>query len=100
MENLMVFGVLGVGAIGLFLFIFFQGKKVMVHKEHIFDGGTISFFGFVIGIVVFAYSIRLIVMAVTGLSADFIGETVVTSGVAVLPLVLIGFIGFYKKRWG
>ena len=100
MENLVILGVLGVIAIGLFFFVYFQGKKVKEKEEHSLEGETISFFGIMVSIVVFSYTFRLIVMALTGLSADFFGPTVVTSGVAVLPLVVFGLIGFYKKRRG
>ena len=53
-----------------------------------------------VSLIILAYFIRLIVMMVTGLSSDFVETTVVTTGIAFLPLIFLVLIGVWKKRRG
>ena len=100
MVDLVVLGLLGVFAIGVFFILVFQGRKSREKGQRSFEVESISIFGFVVAIVVCAYLIRLAVMVVTGVGTGFVGPTIVTGGVALIPLVFLGVIGFWGRKRG
>ena len=100
MVDLVVLGLLGFFAIGVFFILVFQGRKSKEKNHRSLEVESISIFGFVVTIAVFAYVIRLAVMVVTGLGADFVGPSIVTGGVALIPLVFLGIIGFWGRKRG
>lgn len=100
MIDLVVLGLLGVFAVCVFIILVFQGRKSKEKGQRSFEVESISIFGFVVSIAVFAFIVRLVVMVVTGLGADFVGPTIVTGGVALIPLVFLGIIGFWGRKRG
>ena len=100
MVELVVLGLLGVFAIGIFFVLVFQGRKSKEKGQRFLEVESISIFGFVVAIVVCAYLVRLAVMVVTGLGDDFVGPTIITGGVALIPLVFLGVIGFWGRKRG
>ena len=100
MVDLVVLGLLGVFAICVFFVLVFQGYKSTENGYRSLEVKSISIFGFVVTIAVFTYFVRLAVMVVTGLGADFVGPTIVTGGVALIPLVFLGIIGFWGRKRG
>jgi hypothetical protein len=100
MENLVVLGVSGVIAIGLFFFVFFHGKKENIMGKWNFEEETISFFGIIVSFVVVAYIVRLVVMVITGLGAGLNDLIIVTGGIALLPLVFLSLIDHLGRRRG
>ena len=100
MVNLVVFGVLGLIAIGIFIFLYYQGHHLRKEDNRDLGGYSVSFFGVVVRLAVIAYIIRLSVMVVTGLSANFVGPTIFTGGIALLPVVVLGVLSVVGKKRG
>jgi hypothetical protein len=100
MVDLVVLGLLGVFGICVFFVLVFQGGKSREKDQRSLEVESISIFGFVVAIAVCAYLVRLVVMVGTGLGADFVAPTIVTGGVALIPLVFLGIIGFWERKRG
>lgn len=98
MENIIIFLVLGSLGIGITIYLFFTGEKTGNEEKDNLETDYIKISNFNLNIFVLVYLFIFIMMILIGIFSDFIIPTIISSVLAIIPIVVLFLIRVITKK--